>query len=86
MNKSDRLHVRCTPAIKEMAKNKAQEQGISSSEYICALIENDNKSLTHEQQIEQALLENHLINDMLASDELPLKYKQMIGKEMKKYV
>ena len=85
-NKTDRLDIRCEPKIKNKAKRKASEQGITASIYICNLIENDEESMSHEQQIEHSLTENHLINSLLASDELPIKYKKLIGKEIKKYV
>lgn len=86
MNKLERGDYRFHLGTKAVLKDLAQKKGKTSSAYLEDLILNDKKSLSHEQLIEHSLKENHFINHLLTSDELPSKSKQFIGKEIKNYV
>ena len=85
-NKTDRLDIRFRPEIKNLANRKAHEQNLTTSKYICNLIEKNEQNISHEQLIEHSLKENHFINSLLTNEGLSLRSKQLIGKEMKKYV
>lgn len=86
MNKLERGDYRFHLGTKAVLKNLAQKEGKTSSAYLENLILNAQKNISHEQLIERSLIENHFINHLLTSDELPSRSKQFIGKELKKYV
>ena len=83
MKKTERGDYRFHSGTKEVLNKNAQKAGKNASAY---LILNDKKSPSHEQLIEHSLKENQLINSLLTSDELTIKSKQFIGKEIKNYV
>jgi hypothetical protein len=86
MKKTERGDYRFHSGTKEVLNKNAQKAGKNASAYLEDLILNDKKSPSHEQLIEHSLKENQLINSLLTSDELSLKSKQFIGKEIKNYV
>lgn len=86
MKKTERLYCRLTSEEKEELKTLAHTQDLTISAYLQHLIDGIIQHPTHEQQIQSALTDNQLINTLLMSPEVPLKAKQFIGKEMKKYV
>lgn len=102
MKKEKRMDLRITEDLKKTTKENAKKKHMNTSEYICDLIEKDTnsmsheqitpntlkstKTLSHEQMVQNALSENELINGLLTNSEIPNKTKQLIGKEMRKYV
>jgi hypothetical protein len=48
-NKTDRLDIRCRPEIKNLANKRAHEHNLTTSKYICNLIEKDEQNISHEQ-------------------------------------
>ncbi len=86
MKKTDRIPLRVSPEQKELIKAQATKQNMNNTEYILSLIEQDSKSISHEQLIQNSLSENQLINSLLTNPELSNKAKETIGKEIRKYV
>ena len=85
-NKTDRLDLRVSPEQKEFVEMQAKKQNKNKTEYILSLIEQDSISISHEQLISNSLSENQFINDLLTHPDISNKDKQIIGKEIRKYV
>ena len=85
-NKTDRLDLRVSPEQKEFVEMQAKKQNKNKTEYILSLIEQDSISISHEQLISSSLSENQFINDLLTHPDISNKDKQIIGKEIRKYV
>ena len=85
-NKTDRLDLRVSPEQKEFVEMQAKKQNKHKTEYILSLIEQDSISISHEQLISNSLSENQFINDLLTHPDISNKDKQIIGKEIRKYV
>lgn len=86
MKKTKRIDIRVSPEQKELIELQAKKQNKTVTEYISSLIEQDLKSISPEQLIQNALSENQLINELLTNPKISNKDKQIIGEEMKKYV
>lgn len=86
MRKNERVDLRVSSEDKILIKQKAEEQHMSASEYLCHLVKKDCQMLSHEQRIIHCIPENQFINSLLALPELPNKSKQIIGKELRNYV
>lgn len=86
MKKTARLYYRCATERKKEVQAYAKSQKMTVSAYLDRLIDGDMPHLTHEHQIQNALKGNQLINELLTNSQVPLHTKQLIGKEMKKYV
>lgn len=84
--KTERLQLRLTQEIRKLLEQQCQEHGMNFTEYICALIKKDFIQQSHEQQIEDAMAENHVLNSLLLNPDISSKAKQLIGKEIGKYV
>ena len=85
-NKTDRLDLRVSPEQKEFVEMQAKKQNKNKTEYILSLIEQDSISISHEQLISNSLSENQFINDLLTHPDISNKDKQIIRKEIRKYV
>lgn len=86
MNRSKRIDVRLTPEMKEILEKKAEESGMTKSDYICALIGKGVLPVSHEEFIVHSLKENRFINGMLTNPRISLDLKQELTKEMQKNV
>ena len=86
IKKTDRLDLRVSPEQKEFVEMQAKKQNKNRTEYILDLVEQDSKSISHEQLIQNSLSGNQLINDLLTNPEFSNKVKETIGKEIRKYV
>lgn len=86
MKKTERIDIRLTPEEKALLEHQAQEHGMNLSEYTRHSITKCFTQKTHEWQVENSLTENHIINSLLLNSELSNKSKQIIGKEIGKYV
>lgn len=75
-----------SPEQKEFVEMQAKKQNKNKTEYILSLIEQDSISISHEQLISNSLSENQFINDLLTHPDISNKDKQIIGKEIRKYV
>lgn len=82
--KKERIDFRTTLEQKHSIELAAQKRGISASEYLRTLVEANLQTISHEQQIESAILENRLINTLLTHPKLSNKDKQIICEEVKK--
>ncbi len=86
MKKSKRIDLRATPEEIILLDQQAKENGMNRSEYIFSLVKKDSRQNSHELQIKNSLIENGLFNSLLLNPSLSNKAKQIIGKEMRKYV
>ena len=86
MKKTDRIPLRVSPEQKKFVETQAKKQNKNRTEYILDLVEQDSKSISHEQLIQNSLSENQLINSLLTHPELSNKAKEILGKEIRKYV
>lgn len=86
MRKNERIDLRVSSEDKILIKQKAEEQHMSTSEYLCHLVKKDCQMLSHEQMIMHSIPENQFINSLLVHPELSNKTKQIIGKELRSYV
>lgn len=84
--KTDRIPLRVSPEQKVFIEEQAKKQNKNTTKYILDLIEQDSKSISHEQLIQNSLSQNQLINDLLTNPELSNKAKEIIGRELRKYV
>ncbi len=84
--KTERVHFRVSLETKETMHSSAAKKGLNYSEYFRWLVEQDAKRLSHEEQIQNSLHENTFINRLFTNQELTLKSKQIIAKELRKYV
>ncbi len=86
VKKTERVDFRFPLETKELMNSMAKKHNMKNSQYVRSLIEKDAHSISHEQQIQNSLRENHFINSLLANPDMPNKCKQLIGKELEKYV
>lgn len=86
MKKSERTDLRLTPEEKNLLETQAREHGMNNSRYICSLLKQDAVPKNHEQKIKDSLAENRILNSLLTNPNLSKTVKQMIGKEIEKYV
>ena len=86
MSRSKRIDIRLTPEMKEILEKKADEFGMTKSDYICTLIEKGVLPISHEEYIKHSFAENSFINGMLANPKISLDFKEKLTKEMQKYV
>lgn len=85
-NKTERIPLRVTPEQKKSIEIQARSQKKRTTEYLIGLAEQDLKSISHEQLTINSLSENQFINNLLTHPDISNKDKQIIGKEIRKYV
>jgi len=86
MKKTERIPLRVSPEQKDLIGVQAKKQNKTTTEYLIGLAEQDRKSISHEHMIQNALSENQFINSLLIHPSISNKDKQIIGKELRKYV
>lgn len=86
MKKSERIDLRLTPKEKNLLEIQAREHNMNNSQYICSLLKQNAALKNHEQQMKDSLAENHILNSLLLNPNLGKTVKQIIGKEIQKYV
>lgn len=88
MSKKERIFLRVTSDKKELWEQRAKKQGLTLTELITYRMDNCETIApkTHEQNVVDSMKENYLINTFLQSLDLSDKTKNIIVKEMKKYV
>lgn len=86
--KSQRLFIRVTQEQKEKIKVNAEAHHLSITDYMlnCSLNNSLNAQITFEQSITNTLAENYFYNNLLTSKDLSNESKQIISRELKKYV
>lgn len=85
-NKTERITLRLSGTEKDMVNKLADDNGMNVSKLILNLVDKELNSMPHEQYISKSLEENKLINSLLSNDDLSNKSKQVISREIKKYV
>ena len=82
----ERLFIRVSPELKKELQSSADRENLSISEYVRKSIEKSIYALSHEQQIQFALPQNTLINELLADPKLKPESKKIITERMRNYV
>lgn len=85
-NKTERITLRLSGKEKDMVNKLADDNGMNVSKLILSLIDKELNSVPHEQYITKSLEENKLINSLFSNGDLSNKSKQVISREIKKYV
>lgn len=84
--KTERINLRLTIAEKRLINEEAKRNNQNITEHIVSLIKNEKSCTSHEQRIADSMAANQLINNLLTSSELSNKAKEIISKEIRKYV
>ena len=74
----ERLFIQVSPELKKELQSSADRENLSISEYVRKSIEKSIYGLSHEQQIQFALPQNTLINELLADPKLKPESKKII--------
>lgn len=86
MKRDKQIRMRVTQEEHELINSTAKERNMNKTQYLLSLVQKDTTPLSHEQQIENAILSNQIINNLLANPETPSITKKLIRKDMKNYV
>lgn len=85
-NKTERIDIRTTSEAKSIIRTGATSTQQNISEFMVNSSIQAALSLTHKGQIQNILPENDFFNSLLINPELSNKSKQIMSKELRKYV
>lgn len=88
MAKTERIFIRVTHEQKTNIVEAAKAHGLTVTDYFLKMFSDSipNAPDTYEQVIENTIAENNFYNSLMTNESLPNETKQIICKELRKYV